>query len=212
MNTINYKNYKINIVDDNDSESPRDWDNLGTMVCFHNRYTLGDKSNLTKDMFENWNELHKFLKTHGAIIILPVYLYDHSGITISCSDNYPYNDRWDSMQVGFIYANRDAILKEFNCKNITSKIKDKATHILKSEINTYDMYLRGEVYGFKILDSQDNEIDSCYGFYGNNDLLIEAKSTIDYLIKNKTKSHIIKLKQWIINKVSLDYRLPLKLV
>lgn len=26
-------------------ESPREWDNLGTMVCFHNRYRLGDKHN-----------------------------------------------------------------------------------------------------------------------------------------------------------------------
>ena len=24
-------------------DSPRDWDNMGTMVCWHSRYTLGDK-------------------------------------------------------------------------------------------------------------------------------------------------------------------------
>ena len=38
MNTFRY----IAEYDDF-AESPRDWDNLGTMVCWHNRYTLGDE-------------------------------------------------------------------------------------------------------------------------------------------------------------------------
>ena len=25
------------------SDDPRSWDNIGTMVCFHSRYNLGDK-------------------------------------------------------------------------------------------------------------------------------------------------------------------------
>lgn len=37
-----YKGYTIKIYHDEDAESPRDWDNLGEMVCFHRRYNLGD--------------------------------------------------------------------------------------------------------------------------------------------------------------------------
>jgi hypothetical protein len=39
---MEYKGYKIKIVFDEDIWSPRDWDNLGTMVCWHRRYKLGD--------------------------------------------------------------------------------------------------------------------------------------------------------------------------
>lgn len=35
--------YTLKIVHDEDVESPREWDNIGKMVCFHNRYSLGDK-------------------------------------------------------------------------------------------------------------------------------------------------------------------------
>ena len=39
------KKYELKIEQDTDPMNPRtDWDNLGTMVCFHNRYDLGDKT------------------------------------------------------------------------------------------------------------------------------------------------------------------------
>ena len=42
-------------------------------------------------------------------VVLPLYLYDHSGITMSCDLTYPYNDRWDSGQVGWIYASHQRV-------------------------------------------------------------------------------------------------------
>lgn len=35
----------LRIVQDVDTESPREWDNLGTMICWHSRYNLGDDHN-----------------------------------------------------------------------------------------------------------------------------------------------------------------------
>ena len=39
---ISYKGYIIKIFQDEMAENPREWDNLGTMVCFHPDYNLGD--------------------------------------------------------------------------------------------------------------------------------------------------------------------------
>lgn len=39
------KGFTLKIVADDSPESPREWDNLGTMVCFARRYDLGDKHN-----------------------------------------------------------------------------------------------------------------------------------------------------------------------
>ena len=38
----------IKLVHDHDAESPREWDNLGSMVCAHRRYRLGDENGAAK--------------------------------------------------------------------------------------------------------------------------------------------------------------------
>ncbi len=92
---------KIKIYNDIYAENPRTWmDHLGIMVCFHKNYDLGDKHDLKSESFSGWDNLKQHLiKEHKATIIMPLFLYDHSGITISCSNSYPYNDRWDAGQV-----------------------------------------------------------------------------------------------------------------
>ena len=35
--------YRFRLVHDDEPQSPREWDNLGTMACWHRRYTLGDE-------------------------------------------------------------------------------------------------------------------------------------------------------------------------
>ena len=42
-NIIENEKYKLEIFDDLNPCSPREFDNLGTMVCFHRRYDLGDQ-------------------------------------------------------------------------------------------------------------------------------------------------------------------------
>lgn len=96
-------------------------------------------------------------------VILPLYLYDHSGITMSCS---PFSCRWDSGQVGWIYMDRATILKEFGGKRLTRKRREQAEKLLRSEVAEYDQYLTGDVWGYVIEDTNGDEVDSCWGFYG----------------------------------------------
>lgn len=46
IHTEEYKGYIINVFQDDNPESPREWDNLGAMYCFHRHYNLGDKHHL----------------------------------------------------------------------------------------------------------------------------------------------------------------------
>lgn len=68
MGEIAYKaendTHKLIVRYDEDAESPREWDNLGKMVCFHGRYDLGDEHDYSgpKDfllnlLLEHENEL-----------------------------------------------------------------------------------------------------------------------------------------------------------
>jgi len=219
MYTIQEEEYKGQVIKihlDENPENPREWDNFGHMVCFHGRYDLGDKTDLTSDMFEGWEELREHLiNKEGAIIIAPLYLYDHSGLRLKIGSFYGCglpqgHARFDSGQVGFIYLTKEDIQRNFGVKNITKRIKERAMKVLEGEVNTYDDYLSGQVYGFVAENKEGEHIDSCWGFFGDTDDMIKkAQRSIDYYIKEAIKKHNKKVKAQIKHKVNLDKREPL---
>ena len=174
--------YLIEIIQDENPDSPRNWDNLGTMVCFHSRYDLGDKHDYNHQDYEGWEEMRKAItRNENVAVILPLYLYDHSGITMNTSG---FTCKWDSGQVGFIFVSKEAVRKEFNVKRITRTIQDKVSKLLIGEVETYDQYLIGDVYGYRITDTEtDEEKDSCWGFYGQEYCMEEAKGIVGYYMK-----------------------------
>ncbi len=210
IKTVKYKNFNINIYYDDEPENPREWDNLGNMMCWHKKYNLGDKNNFNSDSFNNWNEIQKHIKNElKGYIILPLRLYDHSGISISTCTSYPYNDRWDSGQVGFIYITKEKILKEYSNKIVSKKIREKVTQYLIDEVKIYDQYLRGEIYSYTTEDNAKNVINSCCGFYDQFELISCAHESIDCHVEQKKKEHFKKLKAQIKNRTPLSKRTAL---
>lgn len=199
--------YELSFYNDNDSEDPRQWDPLATMLCWHRAYKLGDRNNygdihdVLYDLCEQHNldtsicdykadentpkqrdrRIMEDLKEHVCIKF--VYLYDHSGITISLDD---FRDPWDSGIVGIIYMDKETTLENFpNADEDTWYVI--AEEHLRDEIREYDQWLTGDVYGYileKVVkcpccDQEDREtIDSMGGFYGND---ILSNGMLEYL-------------------------------
>jgi len=97
-----------------------------------------------------------------------------------------FGDRWDSGCVGFIFVPYSKIRQEYSVKRISRKVMERAQKCMAAELQTYDDYLTGNVYGFQVFDSpeDDNEIESCWGFYGDFDNeehgpLKEARSIVN---------------------------------
>lgn len=152
------KNLKLNLIPDTDPSDPREDCNLTKMICFHRRYNLGDKHSYKHSNYNSWEEMEAdIIKQENVAIIYPLYLYDHSGITISTT---PFGDRWDSMQIGFIYISKQSIYKEYSVKRITKKVRELADKVLQAEVKVYDKYIMGEAWGFRITDEDENEIES----------------------------------------------------
>jgi len=185
--------YRLDVIYDETARSPREWSNLGKMICFHGRYDLGDKHDykspedffldllddshdelvandgFTSRLYYFWKqvivddgdlvddlaiqflgimedetypklgdefpaarfgrmiaeansvwideflddakegELQDILDSLDKYIILPLFLYDHSGITMSTG---PFSCPWDSGQVGWIYASKQKFIDE----------------------------------------------------------------------------------------------------
>lgn len=223
IETIKERNHTIEIFVDEFAESPREWDNVGKMVCQHGRYSLGDdqyennyanswrewfayyvlENYLTLNLkcydtfgyFEDEEEVEKVWEwIEGNMIVMPLYLYDHSGLSISTSKSC----RWDSGQVGFIYITKKKAVKEWGNKYFTKAVEERAERCIEEEVSVYDNYLRGDVYGYrvskirnfiKVFEDGSEEfgeepvlIDSCSGYYGDHKesgLLEDAMSLID---------------------------------
>jgi hypothetical protein len=179
---IEHRGHLINIFYDDGAETPRAWDNLGTMYTMH-RHNIPEEKFYdhfgTSEVFESqWVFSDRFLREY---IALPIYLYDHSGQTVSTR---PFSCQWDSGLLGIIAVPIEDVKKEYGWKILTKKRRTRIEQHLQDEVETYDNYLTGEVYRFEITpaDDTDDVIESCGGFYGEDGLKqieAECKAGID---------------------------------
>lgn len=190
-----YRNFTIKIYAVNEPEDPRGLDNLGTMICFHNRYILGDTNNTYRsENYSSWEEMKKaIIKNEDPVTIFPMYMMDHSGLSIQTPPFEGIYGRFDSGQIGFIFVSKDRVRKEFNIKRITQKMYEKVRKLLKNEVETYNHYIEGNVFKYDIHDKNGEIISEHSGdFYGSDfkksGLLQSAKEDIDNILKNEKKN------------------------
>ena len=181
---INYSNgYRVEIVYDEWTESPREWDNLGNMYYWHRNYILGDKK-VDLDYYNTFQDfIDQLSEDWGEIIWLPLFLYDHSGITMSTSSKrFEMMDSqgWDWGCCGIIFASHEDIKKAFVADEITEEILDKATECLIGEVSTFDQYITGDVYSVTVFDENGLAIDGCGGFFGYDEAKSEGKGMAEF--------------------------------
>jgi len=169
------------IYSDDSSENPRDFQaRFSTMYYIGNRYTLGDKQ-------VNGSELYRLLVDHNNVVVQS-YLYDHSVQIIKASvsgnpfinpvtlnphgqiqrNGYYQHAEWDSACCGVIVATKDAIRTAYGVKRITKKLTAQVQERLIGEVETFCRYINGDVYGYEIDNENGENIDSCWGFYGED--------------------------------------------
>jgi len=162
------------------AESPREWDNLTKCIFFGTYSHVGDKHNYNSNDYNGWNEMEQdIIKREQPVIIKKVYMYVHSGATISLE---PFACPWDSGVLGFVIITKEDLKKEYNWKVITKKrlesVLENINNVLKGEIEVLDAYISGEVYEFSIQDENGETEDSCGGFYGFD---IKTNGILDHL-------------------------------
>lgn len=117
------------------------------------------------------NSLCVMLQQSGKVVILPLYLFDHSGLTMNTTG---FSCPWDSGQVGWIYMTKQTFLAETGWGE--SMWPQRAIEMMQGSVKTYDQYLTGDAYGFQVYQNigTDDEPEweetdnSCWGFYGSD--------------------------------------------
>ena len=216
--TKNYRGYRIKVEVEQDQAllehyNPRKQTTLGTMACSHGSYELGDWQ-ISKHVIRehsNWREIADWLEdTRDATNLIPLYLYDHSGITMQTG---PFRSRWDSGQVGYIYTTEEDIEKYkegFESMDGLSAEDLDVNERLEEEVKLYDHFISGEVFRYAIEGERGRQVDSCSGFLGmdweENGLMERARGAVDREIKNRKETRWEKLKALIREGVGLNHR------
>lgn len=165
-----YKGYKLEVYhDEYETETTRDYDNLGKIITWHKNYDFTD--NVVKEKFSNLTESPETFLDYAnknKFLYKSLYMYDHSGISFSLSNNvYPFNDRWDSGQVGYIFTTPEDIKKWFKVKEITNDIKEKVYEDFENEIKELNKDVVGDSF-YYILYKNNEQIDSLSGIRYEN--------------------------------------------
>jgi len=176
VETIDYKNHKIEIFHDVCGTSPRENDNMCIFHIAHRNYAFGERQWMNR---QEVDDAQREAEAKGDICV-PLYMYDHSGITISLS---PFQCPFDSGQVGFVQVKKDEIISNFGKKNWTKKLRVKALEVAEMEVKELDSFLTGEVYGYKI-DTDTEQEESCWGYICDIKYCIDdAKSLVDGMVE-----------------------------
>ena len=176
---------KVVINWDEGAENPREWCEYdAVMFCRHSRYNLGDEKLPSAGDLEEWHDEEQDLEEDNDyedfdlmyavqkyvageldcpfehVVMLPLYLYDHSGLSMNTSG---FSCSWDSGMVGVIAVD-------------ARKYDDKkqAEESMKAQVKEYDSYLSGDVYDCLIYKGEKCSLghthweieESCGGFIG----------------------------------------------
>ncbi len=199
--------------DGGDHGGPRDADNLTTMVCWHPDYVLGDEQFVSPDgrgavepvPGEQWyvardqcklrptsmEHLQRYLTLmRKAIHVRPLYLLDHSGLSLRCGSASPFDPGgWDTTMVGFIYTTHERVTEL--CGDGEKYHSDEwLAEQVEQDVRIYDDHLRGCYYGFVVAPGTADE-DSCWDFLGDPDAeggcKDEAKAVAAYIAKERAE-------------------------
>lgn len=139
---------------------------------------------LTDAVIENLSMscMYELLDQCNNFSYLPLYLFDHSGITMNTTG---FSCPWDSGQVGWIWTDRETVMKnlinyspdpnmpEDRIPITDANWKEAANMLMANAVKIYDDYLTGEVYGYELYklnedgDVNEDSLEAVYGYYGD---------------------------------------------
>jgi hypothetical protein len=182
----------IKIYPDDSAENPIvEFDCQVHVSVWHRRYDFGNNHRFKtstdfEEYFEAQNSPENLAENPGdQIYRLPVYLYDHSGLTVNTTG---FSCPWDSGQVGWVWITKQEAEERWG---ITDEAKVEEN--LRGTVKLLDHYLTGRVYGYCIEDVEGNHLDSCWGYYGDpeENVIPEAKSAADYYVKKAAENRAV---------------------
>ena len=184
---------EVQVFYDPEPDNPRDWGPLTGIVGWHSQRRIGDHpipKSPTEFLIELYaeqfpemggmsdSEQARFVKrTPYPGVLKPLCMYEHGSVAFSTDNSsYPFTDRWDAGQVGFVYVTPQKLVE----REIADDV-EKTEAIIKSELQAWEDFVNGNVYGVSLVeksacDSGDTDSDVVGELRG---VYIEGKDSME---------------------------------
>jgi hypothetical protein len=154
-------------------------DNLCSFALDHRRYSLPWESHVAKSdirSHEHGSAMLAKAYPRGSLV-LPVRGYDHGGLAMSLSTEYPFNDQWDSGWLGWIVCPANVFKAEFGWRNLSAKRRALMRATAARELREYDDWGNGLCWRFELL-RDGKVVDKDNGLIGST---VEDTGLLDEL-------------------------------
>lgn len=202
LETFEKEGFRVELCQDPNPESPKDWDQLGTLVTWHRNYCFEEDG---RKRFGSPQDFLAEAKREGWIY-LNVAMIDHSGISLYEGSGAHACDPggWDSGQVGFLYTTREKALREFGARPsgekrikwpnpksaVAKKLTERVLEVLRAELQTWDQYVSGDVYYYVVYSPDGDVLDSLSGLYGWDYAKQEAQDALKNALKQEHEAQL----------------------
>jgi len=151
----------LRVIQDGDAESPDKWGNEDMFLVYdHRQFTIEREGfkpralyNYLKLLSEDKELAKKLCPEFENYWIFPVAAYIHSGVSLSITDSFAPQG-FDTSVTGFVLIEKD-ILQTGSGGIEEDLTEEEAKKYAESLIETWNVYLSGEIYGFRVLKKQD---------------------------------------------------------
>ena len=195
------------LVYDQDATTPREYDNLGTILIAPNKaHWITSRDSVVNTSippgnspYEHWNNLRRGqlkLKKSDIAIAYPITKHEHGG-EISLSLGGKSGGCWDHDVLGFIYITKETLRKCYGVKRITKSIIECAKTCLQAELDLLTNWLNGECYGWCIKEyaltddglewEEVDVLDDCWGYFDQEQALDDMKDMLNQLTATKNQ-------------------------
>lgn len=170
---------KVSVNLDDDAINPREDCNLCLMSLFVRNHTLPQEiEGLDTYDFVDYDEMEAELKRQFPVVVR-VYGYLHGGLVFNTA---PFACTWDSGTAGFAVMTEETMTEGGFDLDIAYKI-------IESEVDTYNKYINGMVYAYRI-----DKVSTCNmgckhaecieyvgGYYNDDEALAEGYKMANFL-------------------------------
>lgn len=179
--------YRLRLEQDRDPQSPEEWGNTDVFLVANipRNLEVAPPTHEGKRLSDDPRALVEL-----GYLVFPVRGYVHSGVALSLPDEsgrsgYPFDDLFDSGWAGFVAvhpraftSDTDESTKAWREHYHPGKTDDQIARVMAaSEIATWNQYLSGDIWGYIVErvttcdqgDEHAEQVDSCWGYYGQKD-------------------------------------------
>lgn len=144
---------KLLIERDEHASSPSEYGDEGLFIVANHRQFYvpapGEKRvpNSANEVVDKYSDTHH---------VFGLEAYIHGGVVLALNGEGNFPDRqWDVSQVGFVFASKAEWTNRADArKAVLGKVEE------------WNQYLSGDVWGYIIENDEGYDVDSCWGFYG----------------------------------------------